>query len=100
MTGRPILHAGEIGGARPDTSPQNRKGVIGTMKTLSSHASRWMIAAASVAALGFGAAQALAAPAQGDDARVCQAGPCRKDCIAQGDSGGICIDGQCICFIE
>ncbi len=49
--------------------------------------------------LGFGATQALAGPTESAE-RACATGPCRKDCIAQGNSGGICIDGSCICFIE
>lgn len=69
------------------------------MSKLASVSQRWMVAAGLVAALGFGAAQALASPAQAE-ARACSAGQCRKDCIALGNSGGICIDGQCICFIE
>lgn len=54
---------------------------------------------ATLAAFGFGATQALAAP-QERDASACVPGQCRKDCIAQGNSGGICVDGSCICFIE
>lgn len=60
---------------------------------------RWMVAAALAASLGFGAAQALATPQEANTA-ACATGPCRKACIDQGNSGGICIDGQCICFIE
>lgn len=54
---------------------------------------------ATLAAFGFGATQALAAPREQEE-RACVPGQCRKDCIAQGNSGGICIDGSCICFIE
>ena len=54
---------------------------------------------ATLAALGFGATQALAGPTESAE-RACATGQCRKDCIAQGNSGGICIDGSCICFIE
>jgi hypothetical protein len=61
---------------------------------------RWMMGAAVAAALGFGATQALATPAAKTDAAACSTGQCRKDCIALGNSGGVCIDGQCICFIE
>ncbi|HEX8691532.1 MAG TPA: hypothetical protein VF746_03760 [Longimicrobium sp.] len=61
---------------------------------------RALLTAAVAAAMAFGAAQALAAPADREAPPNCSAGQCRKDCIAQGNSGGICIDDQCICFIE
>ncbi len=54
---------------------------------------------ATLAALGFGATQALAEPRESAEL-ACATGRCRKDCISQGNSGGVCIDGPCICFIE
>ena len=51
-------------------------------------------------ALGFGAAQALAAPGA-SEARACNPQGCNARCQAQfgGFAGGFCLDGQCVCAI-
>jgi hypothetical protein len=55
---------------------------------------RWtqcgLFALATVSALGFGAAQAFAAPAAGAQARACTSAQCNADCRARGYDGGIC----------
>ena len=56
--------------------------------------------AAVAAALGFGAAQALAAPAEAREAAACNPATCRKDCIALGNTGGVCVQDQCACYIQ
>lgn len=61
---------------------------------------RWVLSAVLAGVLGFGAAQALAAPTEQAGAAACARGPCDKACRESGNSGGICIEGQCICFIE
>ena len=49
--------------------------------------------AALVAILGFGAAEAFAAPAGAQEsARSCSPLVCRKSC-----TGGLCVDGVCMC---
>lgn len=59
----------------------------------------WLFGAATVAALGFGGAQAVAAPAAGDEARACNPRGCNAGCQAQGAISGRCTDaGACICL--
>jgi hypothetical protein len=54
---------------------------------------RAALGAAVVAILGFGAAEAFAAPAGPQDAaRSCSPLVCRKSC-----TGGLCVDGVCMC---
>lgn len=60
---------------------------------------RWTLAGAAMLALGFGAAQALAAPATADGAAVCYPEKCRASCKLQGQTGGACFEGQCFCYI-
>jgi hypothetical protein len=55
---------------------------------------RWVTAAALGGALGFGGAQALAAPSQPE----CIPGQCNVSCRAQGAARGQCVDGQCACL--
>jgi hypothetical protein len=62
-----------------------------------------VFAAATIAALGFGATQAFAAPrAQADAARVCSRGQhemCHATCVWYGYDRGWCIgDGLCECL--
>jgi hypothetical protein len=60
-----------------------------------------MFAAAVVAALGFGGAQAFASPGAAADAeRACSGGQCNRDCRARGADGGFCDQGGCICYIQ
>lgn len=63
---------------------------------------RWVFGAGTVAALGFGGAQAMAAPAAADaEARVCNPQVCNRICQAiPGSIGGFCTsDGSCQCYI-
>lgn len=63
---------------------------------------RWVFGAGTVAALGFGGAQAMAAPAAADgEARVCNPQVCNRVCQAiPGSIGGFCTsDGSCQCYI-
>ncbi|HEX8904773.1 MAG TPA: hypothetical protein VF771_08030 [Longimicrobiaceae bacterium] len=61
-----------------------------------------VLAAATVAALGFGAQQALAGPAQADFARICSIDSCTAYCQAAygPEASGKCTaSGVCICLI-
>jgi hypothetical protein len=71
---------------------------MGTSKTVQ----RWVFGAGTVAALGFGGAQAVAAPAPAaEQAKVCNAQACNRICQAiPGSIGGFCTsDGSCVCYI-
>jgi hypothetical protein len=62
---------------------------------------RGMFAAAMAAALGFGGAQAFASPgaaAQGE--RACSQPQCDESCRARGATGGQCVMGGCMCYVE
>jgi hypothetical protein len=64
-------------------------------------ARRWVFGAGMAAALGFGGAQAMAAPADAarDEARACNPTGCNQSCRAQGGISGRCTDaGLCACF--
>jgi hypothetical protein len=61
----------------------------------------WAFGAGLAAALGFGGAQALAAPADAGraEARACNPTGCNQSCRAQGGISGRCTDaGLCACF--
>jgi hypothetical protein len=61
----------------------------------------WLFGAGLAAALGFGGAQAVAAPGpmQDDAARKCNPTSCNASCQAQGGISGRCTDaGLCACF--
>jgi hypothetical protein len=63
---------------------------------------RWVFSAGTVAALAFGGAQAMAAPASTTDAaRVCNSQVCNRICQSiPGSIGGFCAsDGSCQCYI-
>ena len=61
-------------------------------------ATRWSFMAATVFALGFGAAQAAAAPAAGAVERACNPKGCNQLCVAQGSMRGECTEtGLCRC---
>lgn len=64
------------------------------MKRSTRSAVRAGLGAVLVAILGFGAAEAFAAPPAGpqDAARSCSPLVCRKSC-----DGGLCVDGVCMC---
>jgi hypothetical protein len=58
-----------------------------------------LFAAVMVAALGFGAAQALAAPrAAARAANTCSWERCDAICVSRGYSYGDCSTGACRCF--
>ncbi len=63
-------------------------------------ARRWVFGAGTVAALGFGGAQALAAPApaaQGE--KVCSDEVCNRVRLATNNNGGFCSTrGLCVCL--
>ncbi len=59
---------------------------------------RWTLAAVTAASLGFGATQALAAPAAEEVARACNPKSCNASCQAQGGIEGRCNNGQCLCL--
>jgi len=59
---------------------------------------RWTLAAVTAASLGFGATQAVAAPAGEDAARACNPSGCNASCRAQGGIEGRCSNGQCLCL--
>lgn len=51
------------------------------------------------AALGFGAAQAFAAPgAAAERAARCTDGTCNSRCVNLGYAGGRCVGATCTCF--
>ena len=56
---------------------------------------------ATVAALGFGTAQAFAAPAPAAEVRACTSAQCNLDCQRRGYDGGICAGSWgCACWIQ
>ena len=59
---------------------------------------RFTLAACTAAALVFGGAQALAAPAAPSQERVCSNRECKAYCAAKGADGG-CVGGMCVCRI-
>jgi hypothetical protein len=62
---------------------------------------RLTLAAVTAASLGFGATQALAAPAAaaGDAARACKPDSCDRYCRERlGGIRGECSNGQCLCL--
>ncbi|HSU15323.1 hypothetical protein [Longimicrobium sp.] len=65
-------------------------------------ASRWTLAAAVAAALGFGAAQAVAAPAAPSphSPRVCAGPACDLLCRQLDYARGQCVEGVCRCFTQ
>lgn len=61
--------------------------------------SRALFGAAVAASMSFGAAQALAAPAPREEARVCVFAQCAAECILRGHDGGTCLTTRsCICY--
>jgi hypothetical protein len=61
---------------------------------------RWTFGAAMAAVLGFGGAQAMAAPAPADEGRTCDR-ICNRVCQALGLIGGFCTeDGSCVCYLR
>ena len=71
------------------------------MRTTTRAVRRWVFGAGMAAALGFGGAQAMAAPADTarGEARACNPTGCNQSCRAQGGISGRCTDaGLCACF--
>jgi hypothetical protein len=60
---------------------------------------RGMFAAVAAAALGFGAAQAFAAPAAADAERPGVNGKCARECRSIGYDDGFCGQGGCIFLV-
>lgn len=62
---------------------------------------RGVLGAGTAAALGFGGAQALAAPAAAPTReKVCNERLCDRLCQSLGSIGGVCNpDGFCVCFL-
>ena len=62
---------------------------------------RCVFGAGTAVALGFGGAQALAAPAPASTGeRVCNGRLCDRLCQSLGSIGGVCNeDGFCVCFL-
>ncbi|HEX5871557.1 MAG TPA: hypothetical protein VFY65_14120 [Longimicrobium sp.] len=60
----------------------------------------WLLGVGMAAALGFGGAQAAAAPAAAQsEMRACNPTGCNQSCRAQGGISGRCTDaGLCACF--
>jgi hypothetical protein len=56
--------------------------------------SRFLLAAAVLAALGFGASQALATPRAAEAGAYCQDGWCANQCGGY----GFCRNGVCLCY--
>lgn len=70
-----------------------------TGETMTRGMQRGMFAAVTAAALGFGAAQAFAAPAAAANAeRACVNGKCARECRSIGYDDGFCDQGGCICI--
>lgn len=70
------------------------------MRAIGGRTRRGLFALAMAAALGFGAAQAFAAPAAAD-ARACTNAGCNTWCRSQGYDGGICAGSfGCACWIQ
>ncbi len=61
-------------------------------------ARRGVLGAAVAVALGFGATQALAAPALDAPRQGCNLVDCNKLCRTLGRSGGLCSRGSCFCY--
>jgi hypothetical protein len=62
---------------------------------------RGVVGAGTVTALGFGGAQAIAAPAPPSaGGTVCNERLCDRVCQSLGSIGGVCNpDGFCVCFL-
>jgi len=61
-------------------------------------ARRWAVAASVAAALGFGAAGALARPAEPAAGAVCGEYSCEQSCKRRGYVSGDCVNGACVCW--
>jgi hypothetical protein len=71
------------------------------MSTIRRWTQRSLFALATASALGFGAAQAFAAPAAPAEARACTNAQCNLDCRARGYDGGVCAGSWgCACWIQ
>lgn len=68
------------------------------MTTITKRMQGAVLALATVASLGFGAAQALAAPREAAAAERCTDYTCRSRCINLGYAGGSCSGASCVCW--
>ncbi|HEU0079517.1 MAG TPA: hypothetical protein VFQ76_17805 [Longimicrobiaceae bacterium] len=69
------------------------------MKQLAGRLGRGAASAGMLAVLGFGAAQALAAPAEARaEPPVCNTGQCNVSCRATGADSGRCAGDDCACL--
>ncbi|HEX5869802.1 MAG TPA: hypothetical protein VFY65_05295 [Longimicrobium sp.] len=70
------------------------------MSAIGSRTRHGVFALAMAAALGFGTAQAFAAPGAAAGP-VCTNPQCDRECRLQGYDGGVCIRGSgCACWIQ
>jgi hypothetical protein len=67
------------------------------MKQLVQLVPRIVFSLAVLAALGFGARQALAEPAERSAGPACVSSTCDYYCITHGANYGICVNGTCTC---
>jgi hypothetical protein len=65
-----------------------------TMSRIARISSRILLAAAALGSLGFGTAQAFAAPPAAEAGAYCQDGWCAKQCGGY----GFCQRGACVCY--
>jgi hypothetical protein len=71
------------------------------MTTIGRRTQRGLFALATAAALGFGAAQAFAAPAAPGARAACTTAQCNLDCRRMGYDGGVCAGSWgCACWIQ
>lgn len=68
------------------------------MRTARGTAQPWITTVALAGILGFGSAQALAAPRVPDPPGTCNPGQCMSTCRQTGWDGGRCFSGDCACY--
>ncbi|HEX2078914.1 MAG TPA: hypothetical protein VHG08_14425 [Longimicrobium sp.] len=59
---------------------------------------RWITAAVVAGTLGFGSAQALAAPRESEQPGTCTNQQCNRTCKQTGYDGGFCLVAVCVCY--
>jgi hypothetical protein len=68
------------------------------MTTITKRIHGAVLALATAAALGFGGAQAFAAPAEAAGAARCADYTCNSRCVNLGYAGGNCVGASCVCW--
>lgn len=69
------------------------------MATMIGRTGRWLVAACSAAALGFGASQAVASPRGAQETARCETGSCDRACKrTRPDLVGVCVNNVCQCL--